>query len=70
MKKTSPVAQVLNSSYWDNARVIVLACGHRHVRPVSVVPAVGDAYPCYACDDGLPPWHDPDLEASLRPVDK
>ena len=60
-RTTQPVAEVLPSLYWDNARVIVLVCGHRHVRPASIAPAVGERFPCYACDDKLPPWSDPDV---------
>jgi hypothetical protein len=56
------VTDVLPSAYFFTARVFVLACGHRHVRPIGTV-ALGEMFPCYACDEGLPPWSDPELEA-------
>ncbi len=55
------VVDVLPSAYWASARVIVLECGHRHVRPIGCG-AKGEMFPCYACAEGLPPWHDPEDE--------
>jgi hypothetical protein len=49
-----PVTEVLPSAWWASARVIVLECGHRHVRPESIAPQPGGTFPCYFCDDDPP----------------
>jgi len=44
------VADVLPSANWPRvAVVIVLACGHRHVRPHRYAPAVGEPFACCFC---------------------
>ena len=57
------VVDVLPSAYWVTARVIVLECGHRHVRPLVIAPALGEMFECYACAEGKPAWHDPAIHA-------
>ncbi len=45
------VADLLPSAHWKNATVIVLDCGHRHVRPNGLVKTIGEAFDCCFCDD-------------------
>lgn len=46
-----PVAEILPSAHWDTAIVIVLDCGHRHVRPATWTVHIGAAFDCCFCDD-------------------
>lgn len=56
--KVIVVDQVLPSLYWPgNAIVIILECGHRHIRPkdwrVDGHPVgPGDPFDCCFCEDG------------------
>lgn len=45
------VVDVLHSAWWRNAEVIVLDCGHRHVRPRGYSPPKGESLPCCFCED-------------------
>lgn len=49
--RLSVVADVLPSSWWRNAEVIVLACGHRHIRPKGYAPPKGEQFQCCFCED-------------------
>jgi hypothetical protein len=48
------ITEVLPSAHWL-AMVIVLECGHRHVRPASWPLWVGDQFDCCFCDDAASP---------------
>lgn len=45
------IADIRPSAHWVTAIVLILACGHRHVRPVSWPAKIGDLFDCCFCDD-------------------
>lgn len=45
------VAELLPSLYFMTAIVIVLDCGHRHLRPAAMQLQIGQQFPCCFCDD-------------------
>ena len=44
------VVEILPSYYFSAAVVIVLSCGHRHVRAVGWPARIGDLFACCFCD--------------------
>lgn len=45
------VITVAPSPEWTDAVVVTLACGHQHLGPAAIAPAVGLIVPCAACDE-------------------
>lgn len=47
----SKIVELLPSAWWKTAVVIVLACGHRHVRPNSQTFIIDEDFDCCYCND-------------------